>query len=476
MQNFRFKRLYFLGCLLILLLLATVEFGAGDTSQRQSESTFDNQRHGTVSVSAPYMTPEISGHAAAPALNIALYPYVPRLDQFKQVISKAWAQQSPSVPLNYVDWDCYSQDPPNNLDVFVFDGIFLDYYVSKGFLSALQPDEIEDPGDFLPYALNDSKINNFNYAIPQIGCANILFYRQDDKELAQANTLSEINRVIGQCSDDSLKPPYNKTLIVDLSGGTTDACLYLETVQDINGRYDPNPPLPSPTNLNGKAISNLHRLVDMGCVAPTACSTGTPYQGAIWFGSGKGRATIGFTESLSAMGDARQTVDFKLMPFADGNDVHLFYVDLVGVNASVTDPARRELALKLANLISSSRVVSASFGPTPTANYPQYLMPVRKSVFESLETNDRLYRQMYGLVKNNHPRMFRIGPASTSWLKTIKGSVRQRILSGLTTGVGNVAGRKRSSRAKRMYNSENYQKMVSVKVRHEVEEFLSTDY
>src|SRR5215203_2651759 len=59
-------------------------------------------------------------------LNVALYPYVPRLDQFKTVISAAWAQQMPNVTLNYVDWDVYSQDPPKDLDVFVFDGIFLD--------------------------------------------------------------------------------------------------------------------------------------------------------------------------------------------------------------------------------------------------------------------------------------------------------------------------------------------------------------
>jgi len=430
MQKFRFKAPYLLISLVLFVFLAGWDFSTDGRTQSTTKN-LDGQPYGTLGVPTSHVALESSGHSSVAALNIALYPYVPRLDQFKQVISRAWEQQSPGVPINYVDWDCYSQDPPNNLDVFVFDGIFLDYYVSKGFLSPLRPNEIENAGDFLPYALNDSKINNINYAIPQIGCGDILFYRQGDPELARANTLSAINRVIGQCSDDSLKSPQNKTLLVDLSGGTTDACLYLETVQDINGRYDPNPPLPSPANLNGKAIGNLHALVNMGCVAPTACSTGVPYQGAVWFGSGKGRATIGFTESLSAMGDARQTTDFKLMPLADRNDVHLFYVDLVGINASVTDPARRELTIKLANLIASSSVVTASFGPGQTANYPQYLMPVRKSVFEALEKNDRLYRQMYGLVKDNNPHMFRIGPASTTWLKTIKGSIRQRILSGL---------------------------------------------
>lgn len=377
---------------------------------------------------------ETKNRSSVTALNIALYPYVPRLDQFKKVISAAWAQQSPGVTLNFVEWDCYSQDPPNNLDVFVFDGIFLDYFVSKGFLSPLQPNEIENPADFLPYALNDSKIGNINYAIPQIGCGNILFYRQGDTVLAQANTLSQINQALGQCTDDSIPPPQGNNLIVDLSGSTTDACLYLETIQDITGQYTPNPDLPPPNRLNAIAVSNLHTLLNTGCVLPSVYSSNVPYQGAVWFGQGKGRATIGFTESLSAMGESRQNVTFKLMPYADKNGVHLFYVDLVGINSSVSDRARRTLALKLANLIASTNVVVSSFGPTPTANYPQYLMPVRKSVFAALQTNDSLYQHMYSLVLNSSPRMFRIGPTSRTWLKNTKNPIRQQILSGFALG------------------------------------------
>jgi thiamine pyridinylase len=367
------------------------------------------------------------------AINIALYPYVPRLDQFKQVISAAWAQQSPSVPLNYVDWDCYSQDPPNDLEVFVFDGIFLDYFVAAGFLSALQPGEIDNPADFLPYALNDSKINNVNYAIPQIGCGNILFYRQGDTALAQANTLTQINQALGQCWNDSIPPPQNSNLLVDLSGSTTNACLYLETFQDLNG-YTPAPFLPQPNSLDPTSITNLHSLLNTGCVLPSVTSSNVPYQQAVWFGQGKGRATIGFTESLSAMGDGRQNVAFKLMPYADTNNVNLFYVDLAGINSSVTDPARRAIALKLANLIASTNVLVSSFGPTQGANYPQYLMPVRKSVFEGLQTGDSLYQQMYSLVQASNPRMFRIGSASRAWLKTVKSPIRQQILSGFMLG------------------------------------------
>jgi thiamine pyridinylase len=368
------------------------------------------------------------------SLNLALYPYVPRLDQFKQVITAEWARVAPGVQLNYVDWDCYSQDPPSNLDVYVFDGIFLDYFVASGFLSPLKPGEIQNPTDFLPYALNDSKISGVNYAIPQIGCGSILFYRKGDTALQHAATLSQVNAALGQCSIDSIPPPQGSNLIVDLSGSTTDACLYLQTMQDINGKYTQNPVLPPPNQLYPSAVGNLHSLVNTGCVLPSVYSSSVPYQGAVWFGQGSGRATIGFTESLSAIGPSRTNVAFKLMPYADGRGVDLFYVDLAGINASVVDPTRRSYAVKLANLITSTQVLVSSFGPSPTVNYPQYLMPVRQSVFNDLQKNDQLYRDMYALVIYSDPHMFRIGPNSRAWLKIVKSPLRQQVLSGYMLG------------------------------------------
>jgi thiamine pyridinylase len=417
MLKLKLNRRY-LSTFLILFCLSAVSLPVGHT-QRVANYVADEN---------------VTPHGPQTVLNVALYPYVPRLDQFKTVITAAWAQQMPGVTLNYVDWDCYSKDPPANLDVFVFDGIFLDHFVAKRYLSPLKPEEIENPGDFLPYALRDSKIGGVNYAIPQIGCGNILFYRRGDTALAAANTLSQINSALGQCSNDSIPPPDGSNLIVDLSGSTTDACLYLETFQDITGQYTPNPALPAPNKLSSVAVSSLHSLLATGCVLPSVTSSSVPYQGAVWFGEGKGRAVIGFTESLSAMGNSRQNVDFKLMPYSDTTGINLFYIDLVGINSSVTDPQRRAAALKLANLIASTNVVVSSFGPTQAANYPQYLMPVRNSVFEALQKNDRLYQQMYKLVSNSNPHMFRIGPDSRTWLKSTKSAIRQQLLSGFMLG------------------------------------------
>ena len=370
-----------------------------------------------------------SSAAPAETLNIALYPYVPRLDQFQRVVSSAWNKDHPTVALNYVSWDCYSADPPDNVDVFVFDGIFLDYFVSKGYLAPLPQRDIEGFDDFLDYAVRDSKVNNTYYGIPQLGCGNLLFYRHGDEALAQAKTLDQVSHAIGRCTDPSIPPTQGKNLLVDLSGGTTDACLYLETEQDVQNRYTPDPPLPPADHLDNRAVSNLQSLVIQGCTEQVGYSSTNQYQRAEWFGAGLGRAAIGFTESMSAMGDARKTVDFKLMPLANETAVHLFYIDLTGVNSKVVDPTRKSLALALANLVASSNVLAASFGPTEGYDYPQYLMPVRKSVFAGLRQIDPIYQRMFELVSKSNPHMFRIGPNSKPWLSANKSGIRQKILS-----------------------------------------------
>lgn len=378
---------------------------------------------------APIVGHNYSPETPGETLNIALYPYVPRLDQFQREVSNAWNKIHPDVALNYVTWDCYSEDPPNNLDVFVFDGIFLDYFVSKDYLAPLTARDVEGFDDFLDYAVRDSKVNNTYYGIPQLGCGNLLFYRRGDDALARAKTLDQVSHAIGRCTDPTIPPPQGKNLLVDLSGGTTDSCLYLETEQDVQNRYTANPPLPTADHLDPHAVSNLQSLVIQGCKEQVGYSSTNQYQRAAWFGAGLGRAAIGFTESMSAMGDARKTVEFKLMPLANQTDVHLFYIDLAGVNSKVVDPTRKSLALALANLVASSNVLVASFGPTQGYDYPQYLMPVRTSVFAALRQNDPIYQRMYDLVSKSNPHMFRIGPNSKPWLSANKSGIRQKILS-----------------------------------------------
>ena len=67
-------------------------------------------------------------------LTVGLYPYVPRLEQFQTAIKTQWAKVQPQVTLKFLaaaDWDGgYSNNPPKNADVYVFDAMFFDYFQS----------------------------------------------------------------------------------------------------------------------------------------------------------------------------------------------------------------------------------------------------------------------------------------------------------------------------------------------------------
>jgi len=367
----------------------------------------------------------------APALRVAVYKYVPRLDQFQTAIRAAWRAIEPGVPLEFVDWNCYSSDPMPDLDVFVFDAIFLDYFQRKGFLAPIEDREVDESSDILPYGLDGSRIGGTLFGIPQLACASVLFYRSGDTALEAADSLADVSKVIGESTYAGTMPPPGKGLMVDLSGSTTDSCLYLDALEDIYGKYTPDPPLPpDPTKVDPWAIQNLWSLQRMASAEHVVHEDNPPYQRAIWFGQGLGRALIGFTEAMSAMGDeGRHTVAFKLMPLSDRNGVSLFYADIIGVNAATVRDGKRALAVKLANMMASTEVIVQCIGPTTGSPCPQYLMPVRKTVFARMRRDFPLYGQMFEFVIRSDPRLFRLGVNSRPWLTAMKSRIKEQILS-----------------------------------------------
>lgn len=370
----------------------------------------------------------------ATEITVGLFPWVPRMDQFENAIKTAWKQAGYQETLKFVGqdkWDGgYDMDPPADVDVFVFDAIFLSDFQKAGYLALLEENEVDNLSDLLKYAAEGSKIDGKLYGIPQLGCASILFYRQGDEPLETASSLVELADILGQCQYTGEKPPKGEGLMIDVSGGTTAACLYIDTVEDIYGQYTINPPLPLEANrINNWAISNLRNVIAMASTENAQYyNDEEAYIRAKWFAEGYGRATIGYTEALSAMGNARDKVAFKLMPFSSrpGGGVSLFYADIIGINSKTKHKA---LALKLANLMASKEVMIKSIGSNKDYDYPQYLMPVRHSVFKTLSENFPLYEKMYQLVTQTNPKLFRLGNHAKEWLHKMKHTVKQTIFA-----------------------------------------------
>ena len=396
------------------------------------------RRTGLSTVSAALLSLVIALPALAQqSLTVGLYPWVPRLAQFEQAITAAWAQEEPNVTLNFLTYDQwdggYDMDPPADADVFVFDAMFFEDFLDGNYLDEIAANEITDVNDLLPYARDGVQRDGKYYAIPLLGCSSVLFYQKNDQQLASATTFNDVANTINQCTYTSQIPPDRRGLMTDMSGGTTNAAIYLDIAHAQTGTYPL--PLPDPQNLDQAAIAEQRTMLATASYYNATIANNNAYQQGIWFSEGFGRATIGYTESMSQMSDAtRANIAFKVMPFGDGTERPLFYADVIAVNTTTQSRGTRALAVKLANLMASKDVVVDSIGATATEPVPQYLMATRTSVFQELSQDFPLYQDMFDMVTNANPLMFALSGDARSWLDSVKNVIKTDVRENYQCG------------------------------------------
>lgn len=385
-------------------------------------------------------TAMLGARAQPTTLTVGLYPYVPRPGQLKRAITAAWERVHPEVQLRFnSDWDGGYSNDPSGMDVFVFDAMYLDYFRMRGFLAAIPPAQVHDPEDFLPYAATGAQYDDKYYGLPMFGCANILFYRVDDAPVAAAQTLTELTSALGQCTYTSEIPPDKRGLMLDMAGGTTSASLYVDLVQSIDGAWPPVLPT-EPSELNATAITESRSLLATASYYnATETPSNAPYGRAKWFSAGNGRALMAFTEAMASMSAAtRETLNFRPFPLGDDPSAQpLFYSDLVGVSASSSQSA---LAVELANLMSSTEVLKVGMESTGDEP-PQFLMPVRSSLFDALATDDPIYSRMQNMVDEADPILFNLGPTARNFIRAMKDPIREKQRSEYACGCDRDAGK-----------------------------------
>lgn len=400
-----------------------------------------------VSVAFAGVLRPVSASAADPAvatkqrpLRISLFPYVPDPKLIQETISNRWKQLHPDVPLEFVDeskFDSYKQDPPDDLDVFEFDAIGLEYYVRNNFVSPLTQDEVKDSEDILDFAWKGSMVDGRIYAIPRLACTYVLIYRQDDKEVTDAVGLLGLHKVLGDGPKKLAEgqkepvPEDGKGLLIDMSGGTDCACLYLDAFADVSGKYTIRPKLPSAIELDTGGLNDL-QLLARTAGKPQALFAepyGAPPKRPAWFGAGKGRAFVGYSERLYFISkEVHANLRVRDLPMADQNRVNSLFVDMLGVNTNVRGE-RRSLAVELANLCTAKDTLLDCL--LPAGDKPsQYLLPVRLSVLsdKKLLATAPLYVDLAKLLDSStNPRAFRIGAEYRDWLDLNKRLIQSRL-------------------------------------------------
>ncbi|MDX7999240.1 thiamine pyridinylase [Xenorhabdus sp. Reich] len=379
------------------------------------------------------------GSVFAQDIHVGLYPWVPRVEQFQTELTKIWKQKYPDDNLIFVSdkvWDGgYSTTPSNQLDIYIFDAIYTNYFASNGWLLPLGKSDIDDFDDFFDYAVNGIKVADAEsyWGIPQLGCAHILFYNANDTEVHMAQTLTQLKTALKSCQYTGQIPSDRTGLMISMRSSTTNAGLYLQAVYSLYNQMPMNLPF-SPVELHSEAITNLRSIMEMSSYENSTKKTAS-YQHGKWFEKGHGRAFVGFTESLAVLSHATlDNIAFKVMPFSDNTERNtLFYADIIGVypkqNRTDKELSRiKELANVMASkdyMVSASRPVSDSL-QGPESN-PQYLMPVRKSIFAKLGSEYPIYNKMQMLVENSSPVLFTMNAQGKTWINKIHADLMSAI-------------------------------------------------
>ncbi len=356
---------------------------------------------------------------AGPELTAALYPYVPDPARFEQAVLGEWTRLHPDIPLRFVSWDCYQEDPPAGADVFVFDTIFLTRFVRQGSLLPLSRERIPEAEDLFAFALDGCTADGALYAVPQLLCTNLLYTRKEDSALADIRDIESLYEKLGPCQVDIREPEPGKGLLIDMSGGTGKVSMYLDALMDVRQAYTGYDELPE--SFSPEAVLCLKRLVEMGGREQTQFypDSGDAYLRARWFASGIGRAYIGYTEAMSAMDGLPERLDLRVFSFTKEPNIPVFFCDAAGIRSDI-GREKRAYALELLSVLTGTEALVRAIEPPQDGQAPQYLLPARKSAYERLRTPLPVYGQLQDIVSCPENHLFRLGEDCRAYLSGAK--------------------------------------------------------
>ena len=334
-------------------------------------------------------------------LNVSLYKYIPDYDSFEATVSACWKEAHPEAELVFSDWDCYSDEVPADLDVFVIDTASLDFFAEKGFLLPLAEDNIQDFEDLIPFSADGCRVDGKLYAVPQFLCMDLLYTRKGDAELEHVQSVSELYGVL---RDDGL--------LMDKQTDDSKIFTYMQALTDETQHYlDTYPPIEE-GQLSQEAVDSLTALADMCQTDPEMPESDDSFYYAKRFAQGMGRAYIGYSEAMEFMGDSAAEMDFRLFSSTDGVDIPVFYVDAAAVNAKISDQ-KKELAMELLNMITGrDLLVKAS----NRDGDPRYLLLARNSAYDDLMADYPIYTELKQIASVPGARVFRIKPDGVAYI------------------------------------------------------------
>ena len=305
-------------------------------------------------------------------LTYAVFPYLPDVEYYQEIIETRWAEIEPDIRLVRADWDCYTDGKPEGIDVVMFDAVMRDKIVESGWIQSIDPSEVDKIEDIYPFALEGSTVNGKLYGIPVFLCGNFLIYDQDNEALAKAEHITDLEGM-------------SEILVVNSEFSNYREQYTIEATADTLG--DVNPSIDDSDNVYMQPIDDLtinkHKHDDNMQVAKV-------------YDSGVGQGYIGFSESMRFLENRVNETQIRTISFGDQENIFRLYVDNAALTAGVKGQ-RYEKCLELMNVMAEADVLTKV---SVQKGVPQYLMLARKSAYPDLINQFELYAQIEKLASN----------------------------------------------------------------------------
>ena len=310
------------------------------------------------------------------ALTYAVFPYVPDVEHYQEIVERRWAEIEPDIRLVRAEWNCYHDGAPEGIDVVMYDAIKRDALIEAGWIQPIEPDAVQNAGDIFPYALEGFTVDGRLYGIPAFLCGNFLIYDRECVALAEAEHITDLAGESG-------------VLVINSEDRTNRLQYACEVLADTLG--EANPPMDS-------GAEEALALIDRLAVDAHRCDGDD--QVALAYDSGIGWGYIGFSESMRFLDRRISQTGIKAISFSDKENLPRVYADAVAVTGGA-EGLRYEKSVELMNVMTEADILAAL---TVQDGVPQYLMLARRSPYVSLAGQFPIYRQIEALASNaeNH--------------------------------------------------------------------------
>ena len=340
-------------------------------------------------------------------ISMAIYPYIPDVELFKQVLLKQWEELEPDIELEFVSWDSYYKEDPTGIDVITYDALFTSYLAENGYIQPISENSIENVETMLPFAVDGAYHEGQLYGMPYLVCSYFLIHDVDDTEMADVENFVELYEVLSQrkAADDG------EGLLANY---VTDYPYYiLDAMIDFSGEYTVYEEL-SDLKSDIKIVEGIYSIEQMLAAEPEENQDLGSFGRAALFNEGIGSAYYGYSEDISFMDDISEDLTIRTISYSDKENIQLFFADIASLGSHVTSESKKANCIKLINLIASEKFQQElCFG----AGDVQYMLPARQTIYDEAGERYPVYNRLHELVMDEQNRIFRFGPDVYTYLE-----------------------------------------------------------